>query len=234
MRVTINYPSMTLSLFREILEMAFEKRMPRNAIAYKLDVDVQYVHDVVKQSKREIVYDKIMLRDRMVRDKESVGSYDMLRSLTGINQATFNKIVSLQDNFYDSVLFKMLERYDIDYEVKFSYVAPKHKKSRRGVTPQSKKIEKKKDKIVDNFEDLVEKGSVDEIMLNTELIQNYREQIVHILKVKGVGIETINRILEKADSMSRESVLLALHTERAGKGLQLEKSIIKKMNKGEQ
>ena len=222
---------MTLTYSREILEMALEKRMSRNAIAYKLDVDVQYVHDVIKQSKREIIYDKILLRDRMIRDKESVGSYDMLRSLTGINQATFNKIVSMKGTFFDSVLFKMLERYDIDYEVKFNYVQPKHKKSKRGVTPQSKKIEKKKEKIVDNFEDLVERGSVDEIMLNTELIQNYREQIVHILKLKGMGTETINRILEKADSMSRESVLLALHTERAGRGMQLENSIIKKMKK---
>ena len=61
---------------------------------------------------------------------------------------------------------------------------------------------------------------------NTALIENYRKQMKKFLIEKGLSIETVNYVLDKSDSIARESTLFGIQCERLGKGQKLEQSIV--------
>ena len=86
---------------------------------------------------------------------------------------------------------------------------------------------KRSEFIPEDDSDLIEKGDISEVATNTALIENYRKQMKKFLIDKGLSIETVNYVLDKSDSIARESTLFGIQCERMGKGQKLEKSIIK-------
>lgn len=234
MKINIQYPNVSLEEL-DMMVKFYEVGMTTAEIATQYKTMSATVLYVIKKHKGKLVYDK----DRLAEDVEiSKGSmtHENFRKKFRISHNTYMKLVN-QEKLTDSVLIRTMQKFGVEYTVEFPKL--KHRKVKRNkkrkiienATEYNQQHYNKyhTDPILednDNFEDLQEKGDINEVSTNTALIENYRRQMKKFLTDKGLSIETVNYVLDKSDSIARESTLFGIQCERLGKGQKLEQSIV--------
>ena len=234
MQINIQYPNVSLEEL-DMMKLFYEKGMTTAQIGTKYKTMSATVLYVIKKYKGKLVYDKDILT-RSVEIAKGDMTHEQFRKKFRISHNTYMKLIN-QERLMDNVLIRTMQKFNVEYTVEFPVL--KHRKIKR--TKKRKVIENAtlynkinydrnhNDPILednDNFEDLQEKGDISEVSTNTALIENYRKQMKKFLIDKGLIIETVNYVLDKSDSIARESTLFGIQCERLGKGHSLEKSIV--------
>ena len=234
MQINIQYPNVSLEEL-DMMVKFYEQGLTTAQIGTKYKTMSAVVLYVIKKYKGKLVYDK----DKLAKDVEiAKGSmtHEQFRKKFRISHNTYMKLIN-QEKLTDSVLIRTLVKFGVEYTVEFPTL--KHRKIKRNkkrkIIDDAKLYNKihfdkyHSDPILednDNFEDLQEKGDISEVSTNTALIENYRKQMKKFLIDKGLSIETVNYVLDKSDSIARESTLFGIQCERLGKGQKLEQSIV--------
>jgi plasmid maintenance system antidote protein VapI len=234
MKINIQYPNVSLEEL-DMMVKFYEQGLTTAQIGTQYKTMSATVLYVIKKYKGKLVYDKERLAEVVEIAKLGL-THEEFRKKFKISHDTYTKLVNGK-KLTDSVLIRTLVKFGVEYTVVFPEL--KHRKVKR--TKKRKIIENATeynqqhynkyhtDPILednDNFEDLQEKGDISEVSTNTALIENYRKQMKKFLIDKGLSIETVNYVLDKSDSIARESTLFGIQCERLGKGQKLEKSIV--------
>jgi len=238
MKVKFEYPRYMPRLkTKEILYDYFVKRHKPKKIAVEYGISLQSVFDSVNIYQPEIYYDRQHMADRLSVLIKKYGKTNLISKIK-MSGEKMNEVLDLNATFTLPKLLEHLQTFDIDYEVRWRYNPEKEwvrvwngvpMIPRFAIREKVNKREYRKGQwSSDDLSDLVEKGDTTEIMINSEIILLHRKYLESLLMEKGLGIEMRNKILDKVDSIANESALLGIHTERLGKGKQLELSIVKR------
>jgi len=235
MKINIQYPKCS----EEELDMMvkfYEKGMTTAEIATEYHTMSGNVLYVLRRYGGKIIYDEDELIVALQNKMSEIGGRNLFYKY-GIAYATLQKFLR-KEKVSENVIIKTLNKFNIKYDIKFideSKLKKKRKANRKYVANATEYYKGKYERHLaggkdieedDDYSDLIEKGDISEVATNTALIENYRRQMKKFLQDKGLSIETVNYVLDKADGMARESTLFGIQCERLGKGHSLEKSII--------
>ena len=240
MNIDIKYPHfMPRKHTAEVIDLFFKHGLTYEQISAKLGKHKTIAEKAVQIYMPKLSYDKDEVLDKMKKHRDSLEYSEDYKKVTGMNYNYVRGRLLNNEGLALRTQIDLCARYDVFLKVEWLYnpigswhdidgveTPPEILKNRIGFTPTRKN---RRSKIVDNenFTDLIDKGDRSEVKVNTTLIENYRNQIIQILQEREVSNATINRIIDKLDSIARESTLFGIHSERLGKGDTLEKSILR-------
>jgi len=241
MNIDIKYPNyMPRKHTEEVIDLFFKHGLTYEQISTKLGKHKTIAEKAVQIYMPKLTYDKSLLLERMKKHRDSLEYSEDYKKVTGLNYNYVRGRLMNRKGLALRTQLDLCQRYDVHVKVEWLYnpigswheidgieTPPGIAKNRVGFTPTRRNNKRSVKVDNENFTDLIDKGDRSEVKVNTTLIENYRNQIIQILQEREVSNATINRIVEKLDSIARESTLFGIHSERLGKGGTLEKSILR-------
>lgn len=224
----------------EIIKMFLEDGLSYDEISLKLGKHKTIAEKAVQIYMPKLSYDKEELLDKMKKHRYSLEYSEDYKKVTGLNYNYVRGRLLNNEGLALRTQLDLCRRYNVYVRVEWKYnpidswhdiegveTPAEIAKNRIGFTPTRRNNKRSAKVDNENFTDLIDRGDVSEVKVNTDLIENYRNQVIQILQERELSNATINRVIEKLDSIARESTLFGIHTERLGKGETLEKSIIR-------
>ena len=235
MQINIQYPNVSLEEL-DMMVKFYEVGMTTAEIATEYKTMSGNVLYMLRRYGGKIIYDKDELIIALQNKLEEIGSRELFYNY-GIAYATLQKFLR-KEKVSENVIIKTLNKFNVSYTIEFteeSKLKQKRKAKRKIIENATEYNKGKYERYLaggkdieedDEYTDLIERGDISEVSTNTALIENYRRQMKKFLIDKGLSIETVNYVLDKSDSIARESTLFGIQCERLGKGQKLEQSIV--------
>ena len=239
MKINIQYPNyMPRKFTKEVIDLFFKEGYTYQQISAKLGKHRTLAEKVVQIYLPKLYYDKDLLLERMKNHRDSLEYKEQFKEVTGLNYNYIRLRLMNNNGVSLKTQLDLCRQYDLDVSVEWGYnpidswhdidgvETPSEIAKNRIDFKPTRRNNRRSKFIPEDDSDLQEKGDISEVATNTALIENYRKQMKKFLIDKWLSIETVNYVLDKSDSIARESTLFGIQCERLGKGQKLEQSII--------